>query len=196
MAVLQKDVTTLLRLAASGDLQAQGELFRRVEGELRRRAKAKLRREGSVSNLQTTILVNDAFLKLVDDPSMNWENRSQFYCCAARVMREMLVDDARARNAVKRGGGRRPAHLDTGADPVDHRAVNPLTVLAIHDVLNKLAATHADLIQIVELHFFAGYDLKQIAEDILHTPYGVVKRKWRMAKALLHREINGDDHDA
>ncbi len=193
MTALQKDVTTLLRLATSGDQQAKSELFERVKRELWNRAKAMLRREGSLSNLQTTILVDDAFLRLVGDPSMNWENRGQFYCCAARVMREMLVDDARRRRAVKRGGGRRPAHLDANAEPVERRGVDPFTVLAIHEVLNKLNATHADLIQIVELHFFGGWELKEIADKILHVPYGAVKRKWRMAKALLHREINGDE---
>jgi RNA polymerase sigma-70 factor (ECF subfamily) len=195
MSVLKPDVTTLLGLAAHGDRQAQDELFRQVERELRSRAHARLRRERAQHDLQTTALVDDAFLKLVGDRQMAWENRSQFYCCAARVMRQILVDDARLRAAQKRGGGERPARLHRSADLVDRTCADPLTVLALHEALTKLAEQYPELIQIVELHHFGGWDLKDIAEDILHLPYIAVRRRWAMAKALLHREIGGGDDD-
>ncbi len=191
------DVTTLLARASRGDRQAQEELFRLVEGELRTRAKALLRNERPTPNLQTTVLVDEAFLRLIADPKQNWENRSRFYCRAARVMREIIVDEARRRAADKRGGGgEAPASLDGVADLVDWRSVDPLNLLVLHEALGNLAGPYPQLVQIVELHHFGGWELKEIAEEILHVPYPTVKRWWQKAKALLHREISGDAYDA
>jgi RNA polymerase sigma factor (TIGR02999 family) len=189
------DVTTLLARAGRGDRQAQDELFRLVEAELRQRAKALLRRERPTANLQTTVLVDEAFVRLVGDPDRNWENRSRFYSCAAKVMRDILVDEARRRAAEKRGGGEAPAPLDRIPDLVDWRSVDPLGLLALHDALGKLAGPYPQLVQIVELHHFGGWQLKQIAADILHIPYPTAKRWWQKAKALLHREISGGTND-
>jgi RNA polymerase sigma factor (TIGR02999 family) len=190
------DVTTLLGLASQGDRQAQEELFRLVEGDLRKRAKALLRRERPTPSLQTTVLVDEAFLRLVADPEQNWENRSRFYCCAARVMREIIVDEARRRAAEKRGGGEPPAPLDRVGDLVDWRSVDPLSLLVLHEALGNLAGPHPQLVQIVELHHFGGWQLNEIAEEILHIPYPTVKQRWQKAKALLHRAISGGAHDA
>jgi RNA polymerase sigma factor (TIGR02999 family) len=190
------DVTTLLGLATRGDRQAQEQLFRLVEAELRTRAKALLRRERPTPNLQTTVLVDEAFVRLVADSEQNWENRSRFYCCAAKVMREIIVDEARRRAAEKRGGGELPAPLDGVPDLVDWRSVDPLSLLVLHEALGNLAGPYPQLVQIVELHHFGGWQLKEIAEEILHVPYPTVKRWWQKAKALLHREISGDAYDA
>jgi RNA polymerase sigma factor (TIGR02999 family) len=143
----------------------------------------------------TTALMDEAFVKLIGDEQINWENRSQFYCFAAKVMRQLLVDDARLRAAEKRGGGAIPASLQEVADPVDPTGPDPLTLLALHEALTKLAGSYPELIQIVELHHFGGWELKHIAENILGIPYTSVKRRWQRAKALLHRALSGADDD-
>jgi RNA polymerase sigma factor (TIGR02999 family) len=191
----KNDVTTLLQLASGGDRQAQDDLFRLVEGELRKRAKARMSHERPGHLLQTTLLIDEAFVKLVGNRGANWQNRSHFYRCAAKVMRTILVDDARRRAAGKRGAGNRSVSLDDVPDAVAGPGLDPVTLLGIHEALNNLAVTDPELIPIVELHLFGGWDLKDIAQDVLHLPYGIVKRRWRMAKALLHRQISGDAHD-
>src|SRR5271170_6841319 len=115
----QPGITALLSLAARGDKSAQEELFRLVEGHLRRQARAYMRQAQPTHLLQTTVLIDEAFVKLVGDQEILWENRSHFYCFAARVMRQFLVDEARQRGADKRGGGVPPLPLQSVADPVD-----------------------------------------------------------------------------
>ena len=191
-----QDVTTLLRLASGGDRQAKNELFRLVEGELRRTAQASLSQERPGHSLQTTVLIDEAFQRLVGGPGRTWEDRAQFYRCAARAMREILVDHARQRAAGKRGGGARPGSLDQVPEPADRKPLDPLTLLALHEALDKLAVTNPEYSQIVELHHFGGWELKQIAEEVLSVSYKTVKRRWRMAKVLLYRELCGDADDA
>jgi RNA polymerase sigma factor (TIGR02999 family) len=190
------DVTALLNLAHGGDPQAQDELFRVVEGELRRLAHARLHHEMPAPGLQTTLLVDDAYLKLIGVSGRSWESRSQFYCFAARVMREVLVGEARRRARTKRGGGGRAVSLDQVPTPQAPSTPDPLTLLALHEALAKLAADHPELNQIVELHYFAGWELKQIAEDILGVPYTTITRRWQKARALLYRALSGGDDDA
>lgn len=185
----QPDVTTLLIRAGGGDKRAQEELFRRVEAELRRRAKAFLRRERPDYNLQTTVLVDDAFIHLIGDNNVNWQNRSHFYALAAKVMRRTLVNDARQRTAIRRGGGDHPVPLERIPHPAGGNAADPLTILALDEALTKLADQQPELIQVVELHHFTGWELKQIA-DILGVPYSTVKHRWQRAKAYLHREMS------
>jgi RNA polymerase sigma factor (TIGR02999 family) len=189
------DVTVLLQRAGQGDALACDELFRLVEPVLRQRAQRCLDNERAPNGLQTTMLVDDAFLKLVGNQAIAWQNRSQFYCLAAKIMRRLLVDEARRRAAAKRRGPR-AARLDTMANLQDPKAAEPMTRLALDDALTRLAAAHPDLVEIVELHVFAGWELKQIAEQILRVPYVTVKRRWQRAKANLHREMYGDDRDA
>jgi RNA polymerase sigma factor (TIGR02999 family) len=193
MSTTRRDVTTLLQLVGDGDRPARDALFRVVEAQLRKRAKARMRQERPGHILQTTVLIDDAFVKLVGARAMTWQNRSQFYRCAAQVMREILVDEARRRAVEKRGGGQRPVSLNHVADPVARRGLDPLTLLAVHEALNKLTLKLPELMQIVELHVFGGWQLREIAEEILHLPYGTIKRKWHLAKAMLHREIGGTD---
>jgi RNA polymerase sigma factor (TIGR02999 family) len=189
------DVTALLNLAHGGDPRAQEELFRLVEGELRRLAHARLHHEMPAPGLQTTLLVDDAYLKLIGAAGRSWESRSQFYCFAARVMREVLVGEARRRTATKRGGGDQPAPLDQVPTPQAPSTPDPLTLLALHEALAELAADYPELSQIVELHYFAGWELKQIAKDILGVPYTTVKRRWQKARALLYRAMGGGDDE-
>lgn len=185
----QPDVTTLLRLAGAGDRQACAELFRQVEGELRQRAHAYLRRERPDQGLQTTVLIDDVFLKLVGNPNTSWQDRAQFYRFAARAMRQLLIDHARQRNARDRGGGAGPAPLDQVPEPGAEAACDPLDLLALDEALTKLAAANPDLAEIVELHHFGGWDLKQIAEEILRVSYKRAKTRWQLARAWLRREL-------
>jgi RNA polymerase sigma factor (TIGR02999 family) len=193
MSDARPDVTTLLGLAGRGDARAQNDLFRLVESELRQRARARLRQERPSPNMQTTVLIDEAFLRLINNQDLSWQDRSQFYCFAARVMRTILVDDARQRQAEKRGGKEEAAPLDHVAEPAAPRSTDPLLLLALHDALDRLAQSHPDLIQLVELHHFGGWELKDIAEQILHVSYTTVKRNWQRARALLHRELSGGD---
>jgi RNA polymerase sigma factor (TIGR02999 family) len=192
----QPDITTLLRLAAEGQQEAREELFHLVQGELRRQAKARLRREQLAHNLQTTVLVNEAFVQLVGDQKIGWESRTQFFCFAAKVMRQTLVDEARHRAAGKRGAGMPPIPLERVADLTDRRGPDPLTLLAVHEALDKLAEQSPELVKVVELRYFGGWELKQIAQDVLGVPYPTVKKWWQRAKALLHRELSKGDEDA
>ena len=195
MSTSQSSVTTLLELAGNGDLQAREQLYGLVERELRKRAHACLGQERSPHDLQTTMLVDDAFVKLVGDEQIVWQNRSQFYCVAARVMRRILVDEARKRAAAKRGG-QLPVALEQVAALADPKAVEPGTRLALDEALTKLAEDYPDLVEIVELHFFAGWELKQISEEILHIPYTTIKNRWRRARAELRRQLCGDGHES
>jgi RNA polymerase sigma factor (TIGR02999 family) len=188
------NVTALLQKAGQGDTRALEELFRLVEPVLRQRAQRCLENEPAAQELQTTMLVDDAFLRLVGDQEIEWQNRAQFYCLAAKVMRRILVDEARKRAALKRHG-QPTATLDPAVNLPDPKAVEPMTRLALDDALTGLAESHPDLVEIVELHVFAGWDLKQIANQILRVPYITVKRRWQRAKALLYRDMCGDSHD-
>lgn len=190
----ENGITELLGRAGNGDLRAREELFQFVERELRRRASRYLRGETSPHDLQTTMLVDDAFIKLVGDQDLVWQNRSQFYSLAAKVMRRILVDEARKRNAIKRNGPY-PISMDLSSEQPDPKGTEPLNNLVLDEALSKLSESHPDLVEIVELHLFAGWDLKQVAEEILKVPYTTIKRRWQRAKAMLHREMCGDEHD-
>jgi RNA polymerase sigma factor (TIGR02999 family) len=184
MSTPQPDVTTLLGLAAGGDRHAQDELFRLVEGELRRLAKAYMRRERPGHDLQTTVLVDEAFFQLVVKDKMTLENRSQLYALSAKVMRRILVDYARQRAAAKRGGGEQPVPLDRVPEPADRAASDPLPVLDLDESLTKLEEYFPELAEILELHHFGGRNLKQIA-DILGIPYSTVKGRYKKALRVL-----------
>jgi RNA polymerase sigma factor (TIGR02999 family) len=194
MAASQPEITPLLDLASRGDRQAQDDLYRLVEAELRRRARSYLRRESPTPELQTTVLVDEAFVQLVGS-SGSWESRAQFYCSAARAMRHIIVDAARKRAAARRGGGERPLPLEAVPEPAAPRGMDVATLVALHEALTRLGETHPELEQVVNLHHFGGCELKQIADDILHLPYAKVKRQWERARALLYREMNRGDDD-
>jgi RNA polymerase sigma factor (TIGR02999 family) len=189
MSTPQPDVTTLLCLAAGGDRRALDELFRLVEAKLRRLAKAYLRRERPGHDLQTTVLVDEAFVQLVGKDRMTCENRSQLYAFAAKAMRRILVDHARQRAAAKRGGGDHPASLDRVPEPADRAACDPLTVLALDESLTRLEEYYPELAEVLVLYHFGGWDLKEIA-DILRIPYSTIKKQYKKALDVLGEQMS------
>lgn len=184
------DVTVLLNQAGDGDRTAKERLFGVVQKELRLIAERQMRRERAEHSLQATVLIDDAFLKLIgEDVEVSWENRRHFYCTAAKAMRRMLIDHERARRAQRRGG---TDHQRVGVDP-DHIADQDLLfdLLALDEALQKLAEFDPRQAEIVELHHFGGCSLKETAE-LLEVSVGTIKADWRMAKAWLHRELTRD----
>ena len=153
--------------------------------ELRRLAHSYLRQERPDHTLQPTALVNEAFLKLIDQRAVKWQNRAHFFGIAAQAMRRILVDHARAHAAGKRGDGARKLPLDDAVlvgGPVD------IDLLALDEALTRLASIDAQQSRIVELRFFGGLTMEETAE-VMHISPATVGREWRMAKAWLYAEI-------
>lgn len=178
------DVTGLLGAWANGDEAAHAQLLEVVYGELRRLARGYLRRERVDHSLRPTALVHEAYLKLVDQRRVRWQNRSQFFAIAAHLMRRILVDHARRRLALKRGAGARV--------PIDgiEAAATPeyVDVLALDAALARFAKRYPRQAQLVELRFFGGLTGDEIAAALGIAPISV-KRDWALAKAWLFREI-------
>ena len=178
-------VTQLLERWSQGDEEALAQLMPLVYDELHRLAGAYLRRERREQTLQPTELVNEAYLKLINQRDARWQNRAQFYGVAAQLMRRILVDHARANYATKRGGDRVNVSLkDIGA----YGAQPDSDVLALHDVLTRLAEIDPDQSRIVELRFFGGLTIEETAE-VMHVSHSTVEREWKIAKAWLKREL-------
>ena len=180
------DVTGLLVAWNSGDERARGRLIDAVYGELRRLATGYLQRERKDHSLPPTALVHEAYLKLVDQRRVQWQNRSQFFAIAAHVMRRILVDHARAHHAQKRGsGGKVPlGDHDIGFEPLK------VDVVALDVALERLAEKYPRQSQLVELRFFGGLTVEEIAA-VLDVAAITVKRDWALAKAWLYRELQG-----
>jgi RNA polymerase sigma factor (TIGR02999 family) len=183
-------VTQLLARWSVGDRAALDRLVPAVYGELRRMAARYLRKERPQHTLQPTALVHEAFVKLVDQRDVRWQNRAHFFGVAAQLMRRILVDHARERDAEKRGGGAAcvPLSDSLAIAPSDH-----IDILAVDDALNRLGEIDPDQVRIVELRFFGGLTVEETAEVLGWSP-GSVKREWRVAKAWLQREISGTAH--
>jgi RNA polymerase sigma factor (TIGR02999 family) len=175
------------------DESAREQLYRLIEARFRQMAERLMRRERAGHTLQETVLVDDAFQRLLNADNPNWENREQFFCTAAKVMRRMLVDHARKRNAERRGGGEKPLALAGQREPPANRGQDPQKLIELNDVVERLETEHPESFKVFNLHYFMGYELKEIAEEILNMPYTTVKRRWGMAKAFLHRELVGED---
>jgi RNA polymerase sigma factor (TIGR02999 family) len=184
------EVTGLLQAWSLGDRQAFDELMPLVYEDLRRRARAYLRRERSADTLQTTSLVHEAYLKLVDQDQASWRTHGQFLAVAAQVMRRILVDHARSRQASKRGDGVRAITLK---DSVARSAPASLDILALNQALERLAALDARQARIVELRYFAGLSLEDTAAAI-ELSLATVKREWTSARAWLFTQLN--DHSS
>ena len=180
-------VTELLLNWSQGDETAVERLVPLVYEDLRRRAAAVLQSERSGHTLTPTALVNEAYLRLVDQQLPRFESRKHFYGVAARVMRQVLVDHARARGAAKRNAGREAVPLDEAIPVSDERASD---VLALDDALRSLADFDAGKARLVELRYFTGLTIEETAE-MLGTSPATVKREWALARAWLHREISG-----
>ena len=184
------DISQLLRAWSNGDELALSELTPIVYAELRRLAHRYMRRERAGHSLQTTALVNEAYMRLVDCTRMQWQNRAHFFAVSSQLMRRILVDHARRQN-LKRGGGVPHVSLDeavvVGRQP-------GLDLVALDDALNALARIDERKGRVVEMRFFAGLSVDEIAAVLKVSPV-TVRRDWSSAKIWLYRELSGETDD-
>jgi RNA polymerase sigma factor (TIGR02999 family) len=179
-------ITQLLIRWRGGDQAALDKLMPLVYSELRRLANNYLRRERQNHTLQPTALVNEAYLRLIDQRTANWQNRAQFYGIAAQLMRRILVDHARQHKAAKRGGSDQQRLSITSAGGLV--AKPDLDVLALHEALEELATIDPQQERIVELKFFGGLSIEETAE-VMKLGHATVERDWKMARAWLRRQL-------
>jgi len=183
---LPSEVTQLLIDWSHGDKAALERLIPLVHAELRKLARHYMSRENPGHTLQTSALINEAYIRLVDQQNVPWQNRGHFLAVSAQVMRHILIDHARSHAYAKRGGGARKVPLDEAMALNDQRA-NEL--LALDDALNSLAVMDARKSQIIELRFFGGLTIEETGEAMKISPM-TVTREFRSAKAWLRREMN------
>ncbi len=186
------DVTQLLVNWNNGDQAALDELLPLVNDELRRLARNYLRRENPGHTLQPTALVNEAYLRLIDQKHVQWQNRAHFFGIAAQLMRRILVDHARRHAYAKRGGGAIQVSFHEGMAVTEAKTAE---LLAVHEALEQLTKLDARKGHIVELRFFGGLSLEEVAE-VLSISSPTVQREWRAAKAWLHRLLTEGNNDA
>lgn len=187
MSQSSENVTRLLLDWSKGNKEALDRLVPIVYEELRRQASRYLRRERAGHSLQTTALIHEAYIRLVDQRNVHWQNRAHFYGIAAQLMRRILVDHARTRTRAKRGGSGIRVSLDEATTITTSKDVD---IVALDEALGRLAEIDQQQSRIVELRFFSGLNVEETAEVLRISP-ATVKREWRMAKAWLHREIRG-----
>lgn len=180
------DVTLLLQRLSDGDQDALDQLIPLIYDELHRLAAFHLQRERVDHTLQTTALVHEAYLRLVDQKDVHWKNRGHFFAVAAQAMRRVLVDYARRHQAVKRGSSLRKISLDE-AIAISNETANQL--LVIDELLNRLTSVDPQESRVVELRFFGGLTVEETAEVMGISP-ATVKREWSVARAWLLREIS------
>ncbi len=185
-ALAPGEVTGLLRAWQNGDAQALDRLIPLVYEDLHRIAERQFRGERPGHTLQPSAVVNETYLKLVGRPEGNWQNRVHFFAVAARAMRQILVDHARRRAAQKRGGDPASSRIET----VAMTAPRDVDVIAVDDALKKLASLDPEQAQLVELRFFAGLSVEEVA-SALEVSVATVHRRWIAARAWLHRELSG-----
>ena len=185
MIPASQDLTRLLVDWSNGDPAALDQLLPLVNDELRRLARGYMRRESPGHTLQTSALVNEAYLRLIDQKHVQWQNRAHFFGIAAQLMRRILIDHARSHQYAKRGRGAVKVSLDEAAAVTEARAAE---LLAVDEALEKLTAMDARKGRIVELRFFGGLTEEETA-DVLGVSVPTVQREWRAAKAWLHRML-------
>jgi RNA polymerase sigma factor (TIGR02999 family) len=181
----ERDITQLLRKAQTGDKNSLDELLPLVYNELRRIAERQLRNERDDHTLQATALVHEAYLRLIEQRSVDWGNRLHFFSIASEMMRRILVNYAIQRNAKKRGDGATRIALD---EAVSLDAGRDLDLVALDDALKRLAEFDQTQARIVELRFFGGLTIEETA-GVLGVSDSTVKREWRMAKAWLKSRL-------
>ena len=195
-AAASHEITGMLRAWEEGQSTALDELIPLVYRELKRLAR-RHKRSGDCGSLQTTALVHEAYIKLVDMSSVRWQDRAHFYAVSARIMRGILVDAARVRRSRKRGGTLRrdgvSAAIDLDQIP-DMGAGRAEEILAIHEALEHLAQMDARQAQVVEMRFFGGLSVDETAAVLKMSPQSVM-RDWKLAKVWLRREIRGGKDD-
>ena len=179
------DVTQVLRELSDGQESAPARLMPLVYDELRKLAQGYLQEERTDHTLQATALVHEAYIRLVDWKNVTWQNRAHFFALAAQVMRRILVDHAREKQAQKRGGGSTRLSLE---DAVSFAQPREVDLVALDDALKELAELDPTQSKIVELRFFGGLTIEETAEALRISP-ATVKREWTMAKAWLYKTI-------
>jgi len=182
------EITKLLRDWSGGDPTALDTLIPLVYGELHRLAHQHMRRERAGHLLQTSALINEAYLRLVDQPDLTIENRAHFFGIAARLMRQILVDEARKRNSAKRGGEAIQVSFTEATNVVQEQAAN---VVALDDALKTLERIDGRQSEIVELRFFGGLSIEETARVLSVSP-GTVMRDWTFARAWLRNEMKSE----
>jgi RNA polymerase sigma-70 factor (ECF subfamily) len=188
MSASRNSVTEMLLAWREGDEAARDELMTLVYQELHRLAHHYMKRESPGHTLQTSALVNEAYVRLIDQNNVQWQNRAHFYGIAAKMMRRILVDYARNRRYAKRGGGAQKVSLNEALIVSDERSEE---VVGVHEALERLAAFDPRKSQIVELRFFGGLSIEETA-DVLDVSPGTVMRDWTLAKAWLRRDMSNN----
>lgn len=188
----QQEVTQLLCDWRSGDRAALAKLIPLVQPELQRLAHQYMSRERPGHTLQTTALLDDAYLQLADKTHPQWQNRAHFFAVAAQLMRRIMVDHARQRQALKRGGGAIRVTLDEAAAVTQTRADE---LLALDEALEKLATFDRRKAEVVEMRYFGGLTMEEIAE-VLKVHVNTVARDWTAARAWLLAALSGENADA
>jgi RNA polymerase sigma factor (TIGR02999 family) len=181
------EITHLLAEWSNGNQEALDKLYPLVYDELRRIARRYMSRERKGHTLQTTALINEAYLRLVEQRNVQWANRAHFFAIAAQIMRRILIDYARRYEYAKRGAGARRVSLDEVALVAKERARE---LLLLDEALNRLAAVDARRSRVVELRFFGGLENDEVAEVLKISPNTVI-RDWNMARAWLYKELSG-----
>jgi RNA polymerase sigma factor (TIGR02999 family) len=188
----QQQVTQLLRQWCDGDPHALEKLIPLVQPELQRLAQHYMSRERPGHTLQKTALLDDAYLQLADKSRLQWENRAHFFAVAAQIMRRIMVDHARQRHALKRGGGAMRVTLDECAAVTQTRAAE---LLALDEALEKLARFDQRKAKVVEMRYFGGLTMEEIA-NVLKIHVNTVMRDWTAARAWLFAALSGENMDA
>ena len=188
MTSAPRDITRLLLAWNNGDEAALEELTPLVYAELHRLARRYMGRERCGHTLQTSALVNEAYLRLIDWKNVQWQNRAHFFAVSAQLMRRILVDFARANAYAKRGGGAPHFDLEEVAVVSPDRGTD---IVALDEALTSLAALSPRQSQVVELRFFGGLSLEETAE-VLKVSIGTVRRDWSLARAWLHRAVTSN----
>jgi RNA polymerase sigma factor (TIGR02999 family) len=183
-----ENITGLLARYGRGDKESLDELMPIVYDELRRQAARYLRREKAGHTLQTTALIHEAYVRLVDQRNVQWQNRAHFFGIAAQMMRRILVDHARSKQRVKRGGSEIRVSLSDATVAVKGQ---DLDVVALDEALERLGQIDEQQSRVVELRFFSGLSVEETAA-VMGISKSTVKRDWSMAKAWLHRELSGE----
>jgi len=185
MPAFSAEITQILLNWKKGDEAAFEELIPLVYPELKRLARSHMRRENPGHTLQTSALINEAYLRLVDQQNVQWQDRGHFFAVSARIMRHILTDHARGHSRNKRGAGAPHVPLDEAEALAQERAAE---IIALDEALKTLAAVDARKSQLVELRFFGGLTVEETAEVMGLSPI-TIKREWRSAKAWLHTEV-------
>lgn len=184
-----KQITQLLLAWGNGDQRALEELMPLVYDELRKMAARHMRRQNPGHTLQTTALVNEAYLRLIDSSQVRWQNRAHFFAVSAQLMRRILVDFARQRQNLKHGGGARKVSLDEALVVSPERGAD---LLALDEALTRLAALNARQAQVVELRYFGGLSEEETAEA-LKVSLRTVQRDWNLARLWLYKAVMSDE---